>query len=113
MARKKSPTVKNKNSKNINALKKIEKECEVTMNELNVLLAEIDSLKKENRKCENDKNRIKDDEWKKNREECGNRIKQVNQYFEDEIDKLESKLYIHQRREEDYRRMLKDNGIFI
>ncbi len=107
-------------SDNMSKLEKLEKQCTDMEKELIRLLDEVNFFKEENKKCEKDKMLIKDEEWKKNREDCASRIMDVNRYYEKKIDKLEKELNdevaqneLHKFRTEEYRKLLKNNGIFV
>lgn len=70
----------NKNAQ-LKRLKQVEKDCKGVENDLKKLLREIETIERTTR----------DDEWKKNRQDCQERIKQVNEYYSDKIDILENK----------------------
>lgn len=71
----------NKNAQ-LKHLKQVEKDCKQVETELKKLLKEIDTVEKNSR----------EDEWKKNRQDCQERIKQVNEYYSDKIDVLEEQI---------------------
>lgn len=87
----------NKNAQ-LKHLKQVEKDCKEIETELKQLLKEITVIEKMTR----------EDESKKNLQNCNNRIKQVNKYYSDKIDQLENEIGQMKDRENEYERIFRD-----
>lgn len=87
----------NKNAQ-LKHLKQVEKDCKEVEADLRKLLKEIDTIEKISR----------EDEWKKNRQDCNDRIKQVNEYYSNKIDELEDEISQLKERENEYERIYRD-----